>query len=227
VGNIFTTSSRFPYRAALSETFSSASCVNVAPIAVQLRGVGHSFTAAANGMPPCAYLVVLFDALSAVAVGHNPDALSPVWGSDADSRNNKWPPSVAKGSQVRKHIVEAHADVASNVLSNDPRGPEFVHEPTHFWPEVTVIFLASALPGEAKWLARVSAANNVDCSNVRPFQLPHVLMDRHARPVLREHATGKRLDLAEGHRLEAARALQAEAEAADAAEQVEHLQHAT
>lgn len=98
----------------------------------------------------------------ALIVGNNPEPLAPMWGSDSDSRNNKRPAGVAEGSQVRKHSVEAHADVPSNVLSNDPSRPALVHEPTHFRPEVAVIFRAAALPGEAKWLARVSAANNVD-----------------------------------------------------------------
>jgi hypothetical protein len=68
-------------------------------------------------------------------------------GVNGASWNNKRPCGVTLSFQVRKHVVEAHADVASNVLSNDPSGPEFSHEPIKFRPEVAVIFLASALPG--------------------------------------------------------------------------------
>jgi hypothetical protein len=88
-----------------------------------------------------------------------------VRGVDGASWNNKRPAGVALSFQVRKHIVEAHADVPRNILSTYPSGPEFSHEPTKFRPEVAVIFLASALPGCGEWLARsrVSAANNVNC----------------------------------------------------------------
>jgi len=64
--------------------------------------------------------------------------------------------------QVRKHVIEAHADVTSNIFSNDPSGPEFSHEPIKFRPEVAVIFLAPSLPGGGERLAWVSAANNVN-----------------------------------------------------------------
>jgi hypothetical protein len=86
--------------------------------------------------------------------------------TDGASWNNKRPAGVAFGFQVSQHVIETHADVASNVLSNDPSGPEFVHEPTKFWPEVAVIFRALSLPGSGKGLAWVSPANNVNWSNV-------------------------------------------------------------
>jgi hypothetical protein len=83
-------------------------------------------------------------------------------GIDGASRNNKRPAGVAFAFQVRKHLVEAHADVPSNIFSNDPTGPDGSHEPMHFRPEVTVIFLAAALPGLTKWLAWVSPADDVN-----------------------------------------------------------------
>jgi len=87
-----------------------------------------------------------------------------VRGTNGASWNNKRPAGVTLSFQVRKHVIEAHADVPSNVFSNDPSGPEFVHEPHKFWPEVAVIFLASSLPGCGERLAWVSAANNVNWS---------------------------------------------------------------
>ncbi len=173
-----------------------------------------------RGERPCERIATAF-VLLASGVGNNPYSLSPVPSSDSASRNNKRPPGVAAGIQVRKHIVEAHADVPSNVLSNDPRGPEFVHEPTHFRPEVAVIFLAAALPGETERLAWVAAANNVDWSDMLALQLSHVTMDGNARPMLGKHALTKRIYLAEGHRLHAS-ALEPQAEAADPGEQVQH-----
>jgi hypothetical protein len=55
----------------------------------------------------------------------------------------------------------------------------------------------------------------------RVSQRPDVVMDRHPRPMLRQHAPAERIDLAERHRPEPARPLQPEAEPADPAEQVQ------
>jgi hypothetical protein len=122
-----------------------------------------------------------------------------VRGVNGASWNNKRPAGVALSLQVRKHVIEAHADVTSNILSNDPSGPEFSHEPTKFRPEVAVIFLASSLPGCGKGLAWVSAANNVNWSvNVASFQFPHVWEARDIRPVPCQDSAGERLVFAEG-----------------------------
>jgi hypothetical protein len=86
-----------------------------------------------------------------------------VRGVDGASWNNNRLAGVAFGLQVRKHLVEAHCDVTSNVFSKEPSGPEGNQEPIHFRPEVTVIFLALSLPGMTKGLAWVAPANKVNC----------------------------------------------------------------
>ena len=96
----------------------------------------------------------------AVAVGHNPDPLPTVRSIDGTSRNTKRPCGVLTGFQVRKHSVEAHLNVSSNILSKHPTGPAFSHEPIHFRPEVAVIFLAALLPGDTKGLAWIPAYPN-------------------------------------------------------------------
>jgi hypothetical protein len=118
-------------------------------------------------------------------------------GIDGDSRKNKRPDGVADAFQVRKHLVEAHADVPSNILSNDPSGPVLVHDPKHFRPEVAVIARADSLPGKAKGLAWVSAANKVNWSVM--FKRPHVVVDWYVGPMLRKHSPGIRVNLAEPH----------------------------
>ena len=130
-----------------------------------------------------------------------------MWGVDGASWNNKRPAGVVACLQVRKHVIEPHADVPSNILSKEPSGPEFVQEPTHFRPEVTVIFLAASVPGDAKGLAWVPSANNVDCPDMLGPQFSNVTMDGNAGPVLCQHAARVFLDLAESHGLEAASAL--------------------
>jgi hypothetical protein len=86
----------------------------------------------------------------------------------------------------------------------------------HFWPEVTVIFRAASEPGLTKWLAGVSAANKVNCTNVFAFQCPHIIKARHVGPVLGQHQAAPGIDLTERHRRHAG-TLQAQAEAADSA----------
>ena len=83
-------------------------------------------------------------------------------GADGASWNNKRLAGVAFVFQVRKHDVEAHADVPSNVFTHDPSGPEFVHEPINLRPEVAVICRALSLAGCGKGLAWVAAANKVN-----------------------------------------------------------------
>ena len=160
----------------------------------------------------------------ALGVRNNPNSVASVLGIDGTSRNNERRRGVADGIQVRKHFVEAQTDVASNILSNDPRGPQLVHEPIHFRPEVAVIFRARSVPGSTKRLARVSAANNVNCPDIFAPEFGDIFKATDVGPVLRQHTPAEWVDLAERHGDEASRALQAEAETPDPAEQVEHAQ---
>jgi hypothetical protein len=120
-----------------------------------------------------------------------------VYCTDGDSWNNKRPAGVALAFQVRKHVIEAHADVSSNILSNDPSWPELVHEPIKFRPEVAVICLALSLPGLTKGLAWVSTANNINWSDILAPQLSNVFELRHVWPMLRQHLARKLLNLTE------------------------------
>lgn len=101
---------------------------------------------------------------AAVGVGQDGASVPPVRGVDGRSRNNDRPPGVADGFQVRKHRVERQIDDASNIFTKHPAGPELRNNSQHFRPEVTVISLASSLPGEGERLAGEAAGNNVNCS---------------------------------------------------------------
>jgi hypothetical protein len=83
-----------------------------------------------------------------------------VRGIDGASRNSKRPAGVFTAFQVRKHSVEAHRNVSSNILSNEPTGPAFSQEPIHFRPEVAVIFRAALLAGDTEGLAWIPACPN-------------------------------------------------------------------
>ena len=110
-------------------------------------------------------------------------------GVDGTSRNNKRLDGVILAFQVSAHLVERHIDDPSNVLANNPSGPEIRDNSKHFRPEVTVILLASSLPGNGKRLTGESARNNVNCSQSCLFietllrQRADVPPARHVRPV--------------------------------------------
>ena len=84
-------------------------------------------------------------------------------GIDGTSRNNERLAGVAEGFQVSKTAVEFHTDETSNILTNDPSGPDSRDNPAHLRPEVAVIRLAKSLPGVREGLAglRESAAYDI------------------------------------------------------------------
>ena len=157
-------------------------------------------------------------------MGHKPEALASVRGIEGASWYTKRLAGVTFIFQVRKHLVEPHADVPNNILKQAPRGPDGSHEPMHFRPEVAVIFRASSLPGQTKGLAGVSSDDDVNRSSCIGCQLPYIFKNWHIGPVFLENPPAERVDLAEGHGFKAAGAFQAEAETADSAEKVQHLE---
>jgi len=79
-----------------------------------------------------------------------------VRGVDGASWNNNRLDFITFGFQVKTHLFEFHVDDSSNVLTNDPSGPDFRYDSEHFRPEMAVIILALSLPGNAERLARES-----------------------------------------------------------------------
>ncbi len=61
---------------------------------------------------------------------------------------------------------ECHAGDSSNILTNDPSGPAFLHSTEHVRPEVTVILRASSLPSMTERLAWESTGEYIDPSSV-------------------------------------------------------------
>ena len=154
-----------------------------------------------------------------LAVGHNPNSVSPVGGTDGTSRNNDRPDGVADIFQVRNTTVEFHLDDARHILANDPIGPDIFNNGNHCWPEEAVIFLACSLPGETERLARKSSCENSSPCIAFPGEGSHVVMDWHVGPVLPQDALAIGIALAEGDRLESGPPC-GKGKAADAAEQV-------
>jgi hypothetical protein len=84
--------------------------------------------------------------------------------ADATSRKYKRLHLVACGFQVKAHIIECHADEASNILDTDESGPEFRNKSRHLRPEVTVIRRASLLSGDGERLTGDAAGEEVNAS---------------------------------------------------------------
>lgn len=94
-------------------------------------------------------------------------------------------------------------------------------------PEAGALAINSrSLSSFGQVLAGESSADDIDGNSIGSKSVmgerPYIVIAGDRRPVFRQHAAGKFFDLAKGDRLETARALQAETEAADAAEQVQH-----
>jgi hypothetical protein len=121
-------------------------------------------------------------------------------GIDGTSRNNNRPRGVAEIFQVRKHVVEFHADDSRHVLTNDPSGPGLLNNSAHFRPEVAVICRASLLPGEAEWLARKSPCNQVGADSANGSDISEV---GHGWPITFEDFAGIRFDFTECNGAEA------------------------
>jgi len=80
--------------------------------------------------------------------------------------------------------------VASNIFSNDPSGPDSLDNSKHFWPEVSVIFIASSDPGKREGLAGVSPCDDINHSSKSICvicQLPNVINYFCVWPVLPQY----------------------------------------
>ena len=65
-------------------------------------------------------------------------------------------------SQVSENPSFDHSGDSSNVLTNDPSGPDLVNNAEHLRPEITLIFSSSSLSGITKRLAGKSSREDVD-----------------------------------------------------------------
>jgi hypothetical protein len=112
--------------------------------------------------------------------------------------------------------------VASNILSNDPSGPDSLDNSKHFWPEMSVIFIASSDPGKRERLAGIPPCDDVNHSSKSICvicQLPHIINYFCVRPMLSQDLLRVFVVLAKGNCLIATHQLFASvAETANATE---------
>ena len=122
--------------------------------------------------------------------------------------------------QVRKHVVERHTDEPSNVLSNDPTGPNTGNDSQHLRPESAVIFRAQSLPGARIRLAGEAAGEQIGSSVLRSIEVEDVGNDRDAWPSFRQYFPTELVSLTEDLGV-IARPVGGQSEAADAGEQID------
>lgn len=76
--------------------------------------------------------------------------------------------TLSEHNGIASHVSEYpsfdHSGEASNILTNDPSGPDFVNNTEHFWPEVTVIVCPPPTSCIGKRLAGESSRDDVDAS---------------------------------------------------------------
>lgn len=91
-------------------------------------------------------------------MGHNPDSVSSVWGSDTASWNNKRLNFVVLAFQRKTDTLELHSVVerqdASRVLKQDPFVVTTFNNGKSLRPEPAVICRAKSLSGHACGLTR-------------------------------------------------------------------------
>jgi hypothetical protein len=107
------------------------------------------------------------------------DPFPPVPRADATSRKYKRLHLVACGFQVKAHIIECHADEASNILDNRESGSDFRNKSEHFRPEMAVVLRASLLSGDGKGLAGDAAGEESDASFLTTVCSPSPLVGLH------------------------------------------------
>ena len=71
-------------------------------------------------------------------------------------------------SHVSAYPAFDHSGEASNILTDNPSGPDFVNSPQHLRPEVTVVVSSFSLAGIGKRLAREASGEDVNPS--APFR---------------------------------------------------------
>jgi hypothetical protein len=107
----------------------------------------------------------------------NPNPISPMRGLDGASWYNKCLAGVVFSFQISKHLVERQVDDPSNIFANDPTGPCFSNNPKHLRPEVTVILIASSLPGKTERLAWESTRKEVEVFDFTSLEIPDVIVN--------------------------------------------------
>jgi hypothetical protein len=140
-----------------------------------------------------------------------------------ESCHHEWPAGVSSLCQVGLNPVIPSISQSSDVLSDDPTGSQFAHQPQHFDPQsASGAVDADSFAGLANVLTGEAAANKVNWANVVSFELAHIAVDGHAWPMMGEMSATPCVDLAESDGAHAG-SFKSETERTDAAEEIEDI----
>ena len=135
------------------------------------------------------------------------------------STHHERPDGVVERLQVGEYGVSSESAKRSDVLSKYPRGSHLAHQPQHLHPQSASLACdACAIPGERDVLTGEAPGDDVDMTGAPSNKLncegSDVIVAVDLGPVLPEYGLTVGFRLAEHRSLEAARAFEAERDAA-------------
>lgn len=163
-------------------------------------------------------------------VGNNPDAISAVGGTNGARRNAIPLDMKPERGQVCENFTGSQPEKLEAIFQDNDAGSNFANDAGHRAPEARAFASKAGLFTRWRYvLTGKPAADRINGNSIGSKavcgEFADVMITRNLRPMFRKNATRKFLDFAECYGLEAARALQPEREAANAAEQVKKLVH--
>jgi hypothetical protein len=156
-----------------------------------------------------------------VGVANKPDPIALMSGADGRSWYTVPDRIEPERGKVSENGSHPETKQAWNVLHDDEAGSNLANEAPVFAPETrSRTFEASSFASKGNVLAREPAADDINGNSIGSKsccgKISDIFVAGDIRPMFRQDLAAERIDLAEGLRLEAARALQPKAEAADA-----------
>jgi hypothetical protein len=150
-------------------------------------------------------------------VGHEPDSLPLVRGTDVVSTHHERPDGVVFRFQVFDDPVSDSSSDSRYVLKDAPIGSEEIDESVALWPQVAGVFVRLPLACETVRLAGEAAAEHVG-SDETGVDCSDIVMTSYLWPMFRENFAAVRFDLALPDTFHPG-SLEAEVDAADTGEQ--------
>jgi len=165
-----------------------------------------------------------------VGVGNNPHSGSLVWKAKVASPYAAPPSIIPDVGQVPENSVKPSSQERSGVFHENEARSYLANKTEVLGPKAAALAINADLSTCARdVLAREPSADDVNGNSIGSKAFcgkgSDVIVAGNLGPVLRQDAAAEGFDLAEGDRLESARALQAEREAADTGKKVEDLVH--
>ncbi len=163
----------------------------------------------------------------AAGVGHNPDPIPAMSGANVGSGYAMPFRVIPERGQGPENVSKSAIKERCHVFQDNEARSQLANDADHL-EEQPGTLACQTLPHDvrdADVLAGEASADGVNgnsvCCQALGGEGSDVIVARHLGPVFRQHAAAVRFDFAEGDRAEAARSLQAKAEAANTGKQIQ------